>query len=199
MNPFPIHLLPEPLRGFVAVAAAALDCDQSYIAVPLLPVLASAIGNTRRIRLKQTWSEPAVVWAAIVAESGTVKSPALELVTQPIWRRQKALLKEHAKARAQYEADLQAWKDASREGRGERPDPPEFCQHLLCSDITIEALADRLLVTPRGILMTLDELGASTGIGAASAYRARNWSTEKGTRTGHCRCSQNYANTSSTC
>ena len=74
---------PDAIRGFVGVGASALGCDQSYIGVPLLAVLASAIGNTRRIRLKDTWTEPAVVWTAIVGDSGTVKSPALELAVLP--------------------------------------------------------------------------------------------------------------------
>ena len=61
MIPFPLATVPEPVSGYIRQAAAALDCDVAYVAVPLLPVLASAIGNTRRIRLKQTWREPAVI------------------------------------------------------------------------------------------------------------------------------------------
>jgi hypothetical protein len=182
---FPLHLLADPLCSYVAAAAKALDCDESYIAVPLVPVLASAIGNTRRIRLKATWTEPAVCWAATVGESGTVKSPGLDLAASPIWRRQRAMLRQHAQARARFDNELQAWRDMPRTDRGERPEAPEPCQHPICCDITIEALADRLLATPRGTLVQLEELSA--WFGSFNQYKAggadvAHWLTLHGAR-----------------
>ncbi len=91
--PFPLEALPEPVRSFVAKAARAIGCDPSFVALPLLAGLASAIGNTRRIELKRGWTEPAIVWAAIVGESGTLKSPALELALRAIRKRQHAAMK----------------------------------------------------------------------------------------------------------
>jgi hypothetical protein len=44
--------------GFVDEGAKAPGCDAAYIAVPLLAELASAIGNSSRIRLKASWREP---------------------------------------------------------------------------------------------------------------------------------------------
>ena len=46
--PFPVDALPQPVRGFVAAGARAIGCDASYVAMPLMTGLASAIGNTRR-------------------------------------------------------------------------------------------------------------------------------------------------------
>lgn len=34
--PFPVVALPEPIRSFTTQAANAVDCDQSYIILPLL-------------------------------------------------------------------------------------------------------------------------------------------------------------------
>ena len=82
-RPFPVDALPEPLRGFVNVSAEAIGCDPSYVAVPALVVTAAAIGNSYRVVLKRGWSEPAVLWAAIVGESGTLKSPAFKLAPPP--------------------------------------------------------------------------------------------------------------------
>jgi hypothetical protein len=72
---FPNHLLPWPVREYVEQASGALGCDPAYVAVPMLAALASAIGNTRRIRLKPSWTEPAVIWAVVVGDSGTSKAP----------------------------------------------------------------------------------------------------------------------------
>src|SRR5262249_38126993 len=44
---FPVFCLPSPLDEFVEQGAAALGCDASYLALPVLSVVASAIGNTR--------------------------------------------------------------------------------------------------------------------------------------------------------
>jgi hypothetical protein len=73
---FPVVAFPEPIRAYVSQGALALGCDPAYLALPALAVAASAIGNTRTIRLKRGWEEPAIVWSAIVGDSGTLKSPA---------------------------------------------------------------------------------------------------------------------------
>src|SRR5262249_43493926 len=59
---FPLEALPEPVRAYVDASAAAIGCDHSYVALPMLSTLAAAIGNTRRALLKPGWSEPAIVW-----------------------------------------------------------------------------------------------------------------------------------------
>ena len=68
-HPFPVDALPEPIRGFVSDGAKAIGCDASFVALPLLTVLAAAIGNTRRIQLKRGWTAPAIIWTAIVGHS----------------------------------------------------------------------------------------------------------------------------------
>ncbi|HEY8666968.1 MAG TPA: YfjI family protein [Tepidisphaeraceae bacterium] len=167
---FPLNTLPDPIRAYIIEGAAALGCDPAYIAVPMLPVLASAIGNTRRIRLKKGWSEPAVVWAASVGESGTAKSPAHDLAVRPAWRRQRKILKAYGEARAQHDAEVREWKALSKKERGEEPEAPDPCEHPITTDITMEALADRVLATPRGVLVGPEELSA--WFGSFNAYKS---------------------------
>ena len=85
-RPFPTAVMPEPVREFVMAGARAIGCDESYVALPLLTVLAAAIGNTRRIELKRDWTVPATLWAALVGESGTSKTPAFKLAMRFIRR-----------------------------------------------------------------------------------------------------------------
>ncbi|MCJ7544218.1 MAG: DUF3987 domain-containing protein [Phycisphaerae bacterium] len=169
-RPFPVKALPEPLRSFVAKAADAIGCDAAFVALPLLAASASAIGNTRRIELKRGWTEPAILWASIVGDSGTLKSPALELSLRPLRKRQHDAMKEHAPAmeehKAQvlrYEIDLAAWKKSGGEG----PPPAEPQAPILprywCDDTTIEALAVLLLENWRGLLLVRDELAGWLG------------------------------------
>jgi len=168
---FPVNALPELLRGFVAAGAKAIGCDPSYLALPMLCALAAAIGNTRRIQLKRGWTAPAIVWAAIVGESGTAKTPAFKLVMRPILGRQRKALERHAEAMREYEADqahydkaLAVWK-RDKKTTDEPPEKPEAPQaeRRIVSDTTVEALAPLLLANPRGLLMARDELAGWIG------------------------------------
>ncbi len=167
--PFPVDELPEPIRSYIKDGAKAIGCDASYMALSMLSALASAIGNTHRIQLKRSWTEPAIIWTAIVGESGTAKSPALELALRAVRRRQDRALKEYATAMKAWEAEYARWeieqatwkKDAIR-GKT-TSDPPEAPERPVCSrtwtdDITTEALVKKLQENPRGLLMVRDEL-----------------------------------------
>ena len=170
-RPFPTDALPEPIRGFVVAGAKAIGCDSSYLALPMLTALAAAIGNTRRIQLKRGWSAPAIIWTAIVGESGTSKTPAFKLVMRPIRDRQRKALEAHAEAMKQYEADLAHYDKAMSEWKRdkktdepppEKPEPPHAARYIV-SDTTVEALAPLLLANPRGVLLARDELAGWIG------------------------------------
>src|SRR5262249_3285700 len=157
----PTAALPVPLRGYVEAVAAALGCDPSYIALPVLAVAASAVGATRALRLKGGWEEFAIVWAAVVADSGTLKTPAYIKAAGHLFRVPKRLLLEFNEALVRYEeeqADYDARKKAARNGKGdpgEKPVRPTY-RRVLCADVTIEKLAEVLEDNPRGILVARD-------------------------------------------
>jgi hypothetical protein len=170
-EPFPLNALPEPLRGFVAAGAKAIGCDSSYLALPLLTAMAAAIGNSRRVQLKRGWAAPAILWVAIVGESGTAKTPAFKLVMRPIRERQRKALEDHAEAIQEYETELARyekryadWK-RDKKAANEPPKKPEAPQaeRFVVSDTTVEALAPLLLANPRGLLLARDELAGWIG------------------------------------
>jgi hypothetical protein len=160
------------VRSFVKAAAKAIGCDASYVALPLLSVLAVAIGNTRRLQLKRGWTVPAILWTAIVGESGTAKTPAFKLVMRAIRERQRKALERHAEAMREYEADLARWEKTMAEWKKratnatdnppEKPQAPQ-AERYLVSDTTVEALAPLLLANPRGLLLSRDELAGWIG------------------------------------
>lgn len=163
--PFPVTALPHPISTFVAEAAEAIGCDPSSVALPLLSALASAIGTTRSIQLKRGWAEPPIIWTAIVAESGAKKSPPLARALQPIRRRQRRAMKDHAAAMEDYETataiherDTAEWKRSASSlpppVKPQRPVPTRY----VVDDVTTEAIAVLLQENPRGLLMTRDEL-----------------------------------------
>ena len=166
--PFPVESFPEPIRSYVIQGAAAIGCDPSFMALPMLSALASAIGNTRRVQLKRTWTEPAIVWTAIVGESGTAKSPAMEQALRCVRQRQindmrayKAELEQWESDHAIWEARQSKWKQAAASGKTTEtiPEPVRpICRRTWTDDATIEALVGKLMENPRGLLMVRDEL-----------------------------------------
>ena len=81
---FPIDALPEPIAQFATACAASLSAPVELVAIPALVVAAGAIGNSRVIRLKPDWTEPASLFAAVVSPSGAMKSPALNMAAKPL-------------------------------------------------------------------------------------------------------------------
>ncbi len=177
--PFPVDTLPEPIRGFVRAGAKAIGCCPSYIALPLLTAVAAALGNTRRIKLKRGWTAPAILWCAIVGESGTAKTPAFKLALRAIRERQRKALDRYAAAELEYQLELRRYERAveqwkrtknSTDDPPTKPEPPQ-AERCIVSDTTVEALAPLLLANPRGLLLARDELAG--WIGSFDRYAAK--------------------------
>jgi hypothetical protein len=147
--PFPTHTLPACVQPFVLEHAAAIGCDEANLALAVIPALAGAIGNTIQIRLKRTWTEKAIVWAALVANSGERKSPAFRAAMRPLVEAEQGYQQE-------YERALAAYKPLGEEERVTADEP--VCTRLLTADVTIECLAVILRENPRGVLNFRDEI-----------------------------------------
>ncbi|MEQ8211042.1 MAG: DUF3987 domain-containing protein [Lacipirellulaceae bacterium] len=164
-EPFPVNTLPAVVADYVKAAAAAIGCDASFVALPLLCSLARAIGNSRVIRLKRTWTEPSILWAAIVGKSGTHKTPSLNSALKFLETKQadsiakhKQALQDHERDLAQYERDYATWKRSKSDDLPPwKPEPP-ICNRYLTSDCTIEALTALLAGQFDGLLVARDEL-----------------------------------------
>ena len=150
----------DSIRSFVKQAAKATDTDDSMVALPLLSLLASCIGTTRRARLKKDWNEASALWCIVVCNSGQNKSAAFNEAT--------GLLKEHIKhAAKQFERDVETYKAevADAKANHTKGSPPieidEPVQHrYMLGDVTVEAVVPHLRDNPRGLLLARDELAA---------------------------------------
>lgn len=164
-RPFPADALPSPLREFVEAGAEAIGCDAGYLGLAVLVGAASAIGGSRRIKLKNSWSEPAILWGVLIGESGSSKSPALELALRPIRRRQHRAMLDYRDRLQQYEADSESFERSRKGNKGEASSPPvpPIADRCVADDLTCEALARLLQENPRGLLVARDELGAWFG------------------------------------
>jgi DNA polymerase I-like protein with 3'-5' exonuclease and polymerase domains len=149
-QPFPVEALPEPMREFVRQGTAAKRCDPAYVALPALAVSAGLIGYTRVLQLRRDWRAPSVLWAMIVADSGSLKSPAANLTTDYLFVLQNGL-------DLTYQQELKAHEAAGEESR------PPVRQTVFTSDATIEAMAELLDDNRRGVIVACDEMNAWFG------------------------------------
>lgn len=155
-GPFPSDALPPPFRQYVANRAAAMQVRPDLIAAPLLAVAATMLGRDWRIRpegRRSTWTEPAILWVAAVAESGSMKSAAAREATKFVQQMQ-------LKFRAEYQSELAAWKSAKQGETDAGPKP--LLESCYVADTTVESLkqvlSDDHNRNPRGILSDPDEL-----------------------------------------
>jgi hypothetical protein len=169
-KPFPVAALPSPFDAFVREVSKAMGCDPSFVALPLLAALAAAIGSTRRLVVKRGWTEPAILWAAIVGESGTTKTPPFKQVMKPVRELQRQALavhrdekQEYETALAHYEKNMGMWR--RDKGYGDPPSKPQepHAVRYVVADTTVEALAPILAENPRGLLLARDELAGWLG------------------------------------
>jgi hypothetical protein len=165
-QPFPASALPPAAASLVEEAARAIGCDEAFVALPLLAVLGSAIGTTRRVELKPGWTALPIVWPVTVAESGSHKSPAADVSLDHVREREDRLHEEYLSELADFELDLEAyekartaWRQAKKDGGDAPPRPKEPLQRrVLVEDATVEALVAALADNPRGLLVATDEL-----------------------------------------
>jgi Protein of unknown function (DUF3987) len=182
----PLRALPGPLARLAAAAAAALPAPPDFVAVPGLGVLGAMLGTARVLEMKPGWCEGARIYAAVVADPGTRKSPALGVAVEPLVRAQvrygeryEAELADYRRAQFEREAREAAYREAAKAAARKHeplPDPltpPPASPRVrlaLVTDSTWEALAHAIYANPRGIVYVSDEL---TGwVKGMNAYRS---------------------------
>ena len=127
---FPLELLPQPWRGWVADTAIGAGAPSAYVAQALLAAVAGLSGAGIVVHLAAAWTEPLVLWQALVGRASSGKSPALAPV--------RALL-----------AALQ-----EEFGGGDAAGTKPF---FLLADGAAEPLAEALAAAPRGVMLWRDE------------------------------------------
>lgn len=170
-DPFPVDSLPDPMRGFVDSVARATGTDPSFAALAALVCAAGAIGNRVAALVKGGWTEPSVLWGAMVARSGAIKSPVMKLAKRPfiaIFKKERAAFGE---AMREFKIEAARHEAAAKQHKADGGDPAALPaapkapvqKRTLVSDCTIEKLGSLLDANPLGLLLVRDELAAWLG------------------------------------
>ncbi len=169
-RPFPLDILPEPIRSFVRDGAKSLMCDPTYILLPLLTMLGACIGNTRRLKVRSEWFVPPILWTMIVGQSGTSKSPAFRLGIRSLEHEEDLAFQIYSQKLEEYQTDSQVYersisdwkKSKSTDDLPSKPKKPTLGRYSVI-DVTFESLAAKLAENPRGLLLHRDELSGLFG------------------------------------
>jgi hypothetical protein len=119
------------------------------VAVPLLALAGAAVGNARYLEFGRAHTQAPCLFAVVVGEPGSAKSPALRLVCRPFVNAQCVYLE-------QWRRELKDWQAEEEESRPPRP----VLRRCLVDDFTWESLKTVLADNPRGVAVPLDELSA---------------------------------------
>ncbi|MBA3754002.1 MAG: DUF3987 domain-containing protein, partial [Nitrospira sp.] len=173
---FDVETLPPVLREFAETLAKSLPVAVDLPAVAALVVAGAAIGASRFIELKPGWVEHVGLYCALVAPTGSLKTPVLQKVVAPLTALQSKWAAEHeTKLRAyedvelaQYRIDLKQFESGKITAAPSKPLPP-IQRRTTTSDTTVERLAGLLKENPKGIAIVRDELSA--WVGSMNQYR----------------------------
>ena len=172
---FPVGAMPRGTRQLIKEASAAIGCPPEFVALPMLAVLGSAIGNSRVLKLKDGWEEGAAVYAAVVADPGEKKTPAYKVAIAPATKHQARLRDAYRVAEDEYKRLARVYevekRDAAKVGEPAPPPPqPPVMGRTVVEDTTVEALAVVLEGTPRGVMAVRDEIAG--WVRSMDQYRA---------------------------
>jgi hypothetical protein len=147
---FPVDAMPAGCRMLIREASDAIGCPPEFVALPMLAVLASAIGNSRVVELKPGWEEKAVVFATVIGDPAAKKSPGAKVATKPAKQVQVELRNVYQAKREMLEHEKN--KRELRKAGAADPRPPKepVMERTVVDDTTVEALSRVLKESPRG-------------------------------------------------
>ena len=153
--PFPVEVLPEPLRAFVQERAETTGIDPASIAWSALSACSAALDGSNRLQMKKydpDFVVPPGLWVLLCGPPSTRKTPCLNMAWAPLW-------KIHHEDRAQWTSAKRAWDSQDKEARGDEPQQ----RRLITSDATMEAMQNILGSQHRGVAQLRDEFAGFIG------------------------------------
>jgi hypothetical protein len=156
--PFPVDVLGQ-LWPLVSELAEGAGAPVEYVATSMLAVAASLIGGKRWVQAWDGYEQPCILWAAVVGDPSSNKSPAIDVATLPLRAMEadlaeyhRSVMMNHAAVAERAKQERKAWEDqvktATKENvatpsmpdAADAPDAPER-KRLVVQDSTPEEMA----------------------------------------------------------
>jgi Protein of unknown function (DUF3987) len=91
---FPLTVFPGQWREWVKDATQWAGSSEDYVAQALLAAVAGLCGQGVSARITEAWSEPLILWQALVGGPSSGKTPALEWLRRPLGTVERVLARE---------------------------------------------------------------------------------------------------------
>ena len=177
-----VEQIPEPARAWITDVAHRMQCPFDFIASSAICMISGVIGAGCTIRPKQrdNWTVVPNLWGGLIGRPGTMKSPAIAAVFQPVRKLEALAAEKYAEDKGGYDAAIAAF-DSQRKALKAEMDrrarkggdieeikehyaslkpPPETSprKRYLTNDATIESAHKLMAQNPRGLTILRDEL-----------------------------------------
>ena len=178
--PFDYDYLPGGLRGYVKDISERMQCPPDFAAVAVFVMMATIIGRKVGIRPMRhnDWTVICNLWAAVVGNSGVMKSPTLSAGLSPIKQLQawayeiyNTLVAEYAaqdeiaklqKSVAKSEVKKKLSKDKSADVaailKSDNGGDAPILKRYITNNASYEALGELLIENPNGLMHEADEI-----------------------------------------
>lgn len=207
--PFPSAILGPFWQAWCERRAAAASAPVDYVATSLLASVGAMLANVRWPVAGAAWSEPPVLWCAVVGSPSSSKSPAMDAAFDLVRHAEDLMAsgfddeqRRHETTKQIAKAKREAWegevKAALKNGSTPAfmpsdavvPDEP-VRPRLRVADVTTEKLGALAAGLPRGMLLVRDELsgwlggfdryggGGSDRAFALEAYGGRSYTVDR--------------------
>lgn len=161
LSNLPANAVPPMLERVIKSEARRKGTPEAFAIVSTITVIGAAIGADIRVQVRQhddTWTEAANLWAVVVADPGSAKSPVIGAAVKP-------LKKVDAEWVNKDQAVHDKWAAASRNKKKDAPEagPEPRIRRAVVDDVTSEKQIRIFRDNPRGVLRTPDELAGLLG------------------------------------
>ena len=128
---------------------------------PFLATMASVIGKSAKVKLKEGYCEPLIIWIGTVAPASSLKTPVSKQFLRPLQQIDYA-------ANRKYKEQIKKWKASEKSGEA-----PELPPQRVVMDATLEGLCQLLdRDCTNGVISYHDELASF--IGDMDKYRSHS-------------------------
>ncbi|SIT94649.1 YfjI family protein [Pontibacter indicus] len=156
---FPISAFPEKVQHIILALQESLQYPVDFIGTAMLYTVSLAIGNTHKVKVKENWTESALLYIALVGAPGTMKSHPLSFSIGPIIDRDCSTFREYEKKVHEYKKAISIKAKGRTKPEYDEPIKPVLHKFLV-QDFTPESLTETHRLNKRGIGVYVDELAS---------------------------------------
>lgn len=151
---FPMLIFPENVRGWINELVRSNNATPEFLACSILSAVSTAIGTSRKVRIKNGIENYCCLFVCLVGKPGTAKTPAIQFAYKPIKKMDRETAKEYNKLLDKHENSI----NESKYNKKAIIEPKPKLKKVVYSDYTIESFVENHANNPRGVCVVYDEL-----------------------------------------